>query len=619
MGAFEKSFKKELGKNTAKWLSNKIFGDEHATPYKIITKNDNTRREKETLRSVRENQLQKQQYRKLREKERIQEDKLRNLEEEKEAREEIKRIRREEVEQIANEKHELIESKRREVNQFNEYINTIQTFHTRSSDVFNWEIFTKKPDLLSIFNENVSKIKFFSECDTLDSLKQRHYSTYVAFTSGGVNVINCLSVFLLRLEINPTKTLFRNGHYDFNIFIAFLNDEQIIELFKNQYENQIEKVEVNLKELNNKLKGYEEKLTKLHCQKEEYQSEINNNNWIKDVFNKRKSKLTESISLIQFEINDINNKQDDIKKSYEYFSLNKILNEYNDYIDTLRSIDIIWHNSLQSFKEKKEMYYLSNNLLENKDYKFFEIAEKNFEPFSFGDDLNITIITNYKKVVHEIDVYVNGKDVIPDEELYLVREKDIKSRPLPKKRFWEIYQDYVSSVTLRVANEYFSFFSMRKEVIIRVYSEVLDISTGIENTGIIIEVKINRSELESVNLQFVDPSSCLSRFNFHSDYDPNNGYSIIRNFFESENKELNIFDLEISNVEESAFLSVSEDDFCQIMDYLIKDKQTSTSYFQRKLKMDYESAGELKELLKESNLIVEKNGSTIVNLDNHDF
>ena len=40
MGIFGQSFKKELGKNTGKWASTKLFGDKHATPHRIIYKSE---------------------------------------------------------------------------------------------------------------------------------------------------------------------------------------------------------------------------------------------------------------------------------------------------------------------------------------------------------------------------------------------------------------------------------------------------------------------------------------------------------------------------------------------------------------------------------------------------
>lgn len=40
MSKFIDSFKREVGKNAGKWVSNKLFGDKHATPIKIIRKRE---------------------------------------------------------------------------------------------------------------------------------------------------------------------------------------------------------------------------------------------------------------------------------------------------------------------------------------------------------------------------------------------------------------------------------------------------------------------------------------------------------------------------------------------------------------------------------------------------
>ena len=38
MGKATDSFKREIGKNTGKWVSNKIFGDGHSTPHRVSVK-----------------------------------------------------------------------------------------------------------------------------------------------------------------------------------------------------------------------------------------------------------------------------------------------------------------------------------------------------------------------------------------------------------------------------------------------------------------------------------------------------------------------------------------------------------------------------------------------------
>ncbi len=45
MGIFTKYLTRELGKNTGKWVSNALFGDEWATPYKLSV-NEKTRAER---------------------------------------------------------------------------------------------------------------------------------------------------------------------------------------------------------------------------------------------------------------------------------------------------------------------------------------------------------------------------------------------------------------------------------------------------------------------------------------------------------------------------------------------------------------------------------------------
>jgi hypothetical protein len=75
MGNFFKSLSKELGKNTGKYVSNKIFGDNHATPYKIIKQEERSERrfEREKLREEKNYQkkIEKEENRKIREESRV--------------------------------------------------------------------------------------------------------------------------------------------------------------------------------------------------------------------------------------------------------------------------------------------------------------------------------------------------------------------------------------------------------------------------------------------------------------------------------------------------------------------------------------------------------------------
>lgn len=57
MSSFGKSFERELGKNTGKWVSNVIFGDGHSTPYRRA---ENRHRQKLKQQRIQENNFHKQ-------------------------------------------------------------------------------------------------------------------------------------------------------------------------------------------------------------------------------------------------------------------------------------------------------------------------------------------------------------------------------------------------------------------------------------------------------------------------------------------------------------------------------------------------------------------------------
>ena len=64
MGIFGKSFNREIGKNTGKWMSNKVFGDGHATPYKLKVKRENAKIKEKERQALEKQNEKKQQHQK---------------------------------------------------------------------------------------------------------------------------------------------------------------------------------------------------------------------------------------------------------------------------------------------------------------------------------------------------------------------------------------------------------------------------------------------------------------------------------------------------------------------------------------------------------------------------
>lgn len=126
MGTFGTSFSREIGKNTGKWVSNKIFGDSWSTPHRIIVQRERQERKAERD-EAREYKLQL----------------LEMQREERDLKREQKQREREEAQQ---EKEAFIQNNTKEVNEHNNYINVIQTVHRDYSNPLDWnEILNQEP------------------------------------------------------------------------------------------------------------------------------------------------------------------------------------------------------------------------------------------------------------------------------------------------------------------------------------------------------------------------------------------------------------------------------------------------------------------------------------------
>jgi hypothetical protein len=193
MGIFFKSLSKELGKNTGKYISNKIFGDSHATPYKVIRQEEREERrlEKEKIKleksylkalETEERQKKREEIRRGKEEEirakGIELEKKRILREDKKTQKEaeieynrwLKEQRR--IEKIEQEADSIIErlhiekKNQCEINAFNQYIESLIKIHTNSSFEINWDKF---------ICENDNFIELFKE--TYKSNLYKNYST----------------------------------------------------------------------------------------------------------------------------------------------------------------------------------------------------------------------------------------------------------------------------------------------------------------------------------------------------------------------------------------------------------------------------------------------------------
>ena len=121
---------------------------------------------------------------------------------------------------------------------------------------------------------------------------------------------------------------------------------------------------------------------------------------------------------------------------------------------------------------------------------------------------------------------VHGEDVMPKESRSLLKSGKISVKQMTKGRFYELYQDYVCSSVLRVANEFFTIIPV-ESVIVTAVDNLLNTRTGHLEEQAILSVAIPRKTFGSLNLSTIDPSDAMQNFIHRMDFKKTKGFSPI--------------------------------------------------------------------------------------------
>lgn len=167
-----------------------------------------------------------------------------------------------------------------------------------------------------------------------------------------------------------------------------------------------------------------------------------------------------------------------------------------------------WESEVKDWEESK---LLAEKLLNgDKDSKIDVIKELN--PFSEISNLgsNVSFQVHDNSII-EAEINVHGTDIVPSEKKSLLQSGKLSTKNMPKGEFYEIYQDYVCSCVLRVANEMFAILP-ENMVVITAVDDLLNAKTGHLETVPILSVAIPRKSLEKLNMQMIDPSDSMGNF-----------------------------------------------------------------------------------------------------------
>lgn len=148
---------------------------------------------------------------------------------------------------------------------------------------------------------------------------------------------------------------------------------------------------------------------------------------------------------------------------------------------------------------------------------FDEIAE-------IGSSVSLTI--DRGKPIEAV-LHVNGERVVPREEKSLLKTGRLSIKQMHIGKYYELYQDSVCSVVIRIAREIFAILPVEM-VIVTATDNLLNSSTGHLEEQPIVSVAFSRNTLQKLNVDAIDPSESLRNFVHRMDFKKTKGFGPVQ-------------------------------------------------------------------------------------------
>ncbi|MBO6621427.1 MAG: hypothetical protein JJ892_01625 [Balneola sp.] len=205
--------------------------------------------------------------------------------------------------------------------------------------------------------------------------------------------------------------------------------------------------------------------------------------------------------------------------------------ELESYLEKARIKDKKHHKiRLKNYDKALEDWKSEKHLAErvtNKEIESFAEVLDQLNPFEEISELGSEVAFKFQESQPLIvKVNVHSDDLVPKQKKSILKSGKLSLKNMPKGEFYEIYQDYVCGVVLRIANEIFSLLPLQG-LVINAVDNLLNTSTGHIEEQIILSVGIPRSTLESLNLKFIDPSDSLENFVHNMSFKKTQGFEVV--------------------------------------------------------------------------------------------
>lgn len=216
----------------------------------------------------------------------------------------------------------------------------------------------------------------------------------------------------------------------------------------------------------------------------------------------------------------------DRAKKKELEKNQEVVQDYNEQVGEIIGIhrvgvDAIDWNRVETIPRK--LSGLQTRVLEGDIDAYYEVIEE-VEPFAelvdFGSEFELGT-ENPHLMVAEFNI--KEEDVIPDTMVTLTEAGNVSEKKMTKTAYYEMMQDYVCSVMIRIARDMFALLPVDK-VIVHAVDNALNTATGNQEEVTYVSVIFDRATFNKINLDAIDPSDSLSNFEYNMKFGKTTGF-----------------------------------------------------------------------------------------------
>lgn len=193
-------------------------------------------------------------------------------------------------------------------------------------------------------------------------------------------------------------------------------------------------------------------------------------------------------------------------------------NQLLELVEEAKQLDIA---IVENAKQKQQ---LANSILNFDLTAYEEVLE---DEIPFDDILEIGAQINYNvlsptSISFEIDI--KSKDTVPTTKLSLTKTGKISERNMTKTQYFDIYQDFISSIAIRLGRDGFNLLPLRT-IYVHVNDQIeID---GILSVGAVISVKFEVDKFNSINFETCDCSDTIETFEHNMNFKKTKGLNLV--------------------------------------------------------------------------------------------